>query len=588
MPVCVAGMHRSGTSMVTKLLRDAGLFLGPDAAIMPAAEENPEGFWEHVGFVELNEEILNRLGGGWDCPPPVPADWAAGPLAPLRPRAASLLEPFAGREPWGWKDPRTSLTLPFWQPLLPGLRIVVVVRNPLEVALSLRQRNGFSFALGLTLWQIYHRRLLDDAAPGDRIVTHYDAYFGEPESEIHRLLDFLDLPVDDAVVAHLRSGASSGLRHHRLTLQDLLDAGVSGEVVALYRALCHEAGWRDTDGSRIEPVAPPTDYGPDGDVSVAPLEIGVGGLQRSTVELMVLRRELDEHRRALAGRVARVEELEGALQAHELDRAALDARVVELDRWADSRDNAIRERDAAAEARDAAVRERDQARERIAELEAAIRRRDEARERAMAERDDVEREVMVLRQTVGDQAQHLDALTVRLEALASHEDHLRGLLVGAHDQLLRRDAEVLASLGAALVPHAPAAPAAVAYRGLIERIRDAVAANLPAGAPVLVAGSGDDAVLRLDGRPAWSFPRSPGGPLADFASVDGAAAVTQLEMLRATRGVRFLVVPDPALAWLARQPELERYLADNCPVVVREEGTCVIYDLGSIGGEGPA
>ena len=75
---------------------------------------------------------------------------------------------------WGWKDPRNSLTLPFWQDLVPGLKTLIMVRNPLEVAYSMRERNGTSYAFGLRLWEIYNRRLIEAAGKHDRLVTHYD------------------------------------------------------------------------------------------------------------------------------------------------------------------------------------------------------------------------------------------------------------------------------------------------------------------------------------------------------------------------------------------------------------------------------
>ena len=37
---------------------------------------------------------------------------------------------------WGWKDQRNSLTLPFWEDLLPGLKTVIVVRAARSGALD--------------------------------------------------------------------------------------------------------------------------------------------------------------------------------------------------------------------------------------------------------------------------------------------------------------------------------------------------------------------------------------------------------------------------------------------------------------------
>src|SRR5215213_6653579 len=192
-PVAIVGMHRSGTSMVAKVLQQAGLNLGDEADLMPPADENPEGFYEHLQFVKLNDAVLNVAGAGWDCPPTADFNWDDAALDSFRARARRLAAPLGERLPWGWKDPRTSLTLPFWRSAIGPLRIVAVIRNPLEVVTSLHRRNAFSTALGLTLWQIYAERILDHTSPDERLVTHYDSYFLEPDREIARVLDYFDL-----------------------------------------------------------------------------------------------------------------------------------------------------------------------------------------------------------------------------------------------------------------------------------------------------------------------------------------------------------------------------------------------------------
>src|SRR5262245_43048537 len=126
MEVAIAGMHRSGTSMVASMLRAAGLYLGRDEEMLPPADDNPGGFWEHAEVVALNDAALDRVGAAWDSPPEHPGFDAA---RDLQPRARALIGRFDGYDAWGWKDPRTSLTLPFWRLLLPDLRVVVVVRN---------------------------------------------------------------------------------------------------------------------------------------------------------------------------------------------------------------------------------------------------------------------------------------------------------------------------------------------------------------------------------------------------------------------------------------------------------------------------
>src|SRR5258706_8041773 len=243
MPVSVAGMHRSGTSMVAKLLHLAGLYLGQEEDISGPAPDNLDGFWENAKFVKLNDRLLAVAGGGWDCPRPLPRDWEdLEEFFPLRVRAELLLAEFSGREPWGWKDPRNSITLPFWERFLPQLPVVVCVRNPLEVVRSLQRRNHLSFELGVGLWKTYAESVLQNTSPETRIVTHYESFFSNPEAEIRRLLGFLKLPASDPVVELCLGAVSEGLRHNRSSHQELGD-GVDAEVRDLYAQLSDEAGW---------------------------------------------------------------------------------------------------------------------------------------------------------------------------------------------------------------------------------------------------------------------------------------------------------------------------------------------------------
>ncbi len=235
-------MHRSGTSLVANILRTCGVALGADDDLLPPQEENPEGFWEHAGFVELNEELLSRLGGAWDLPPALTPGWQnTAAVAPLRERAVELVGELDLQEPWGWKDPRNSLTLPFWRSVLPDLKVVACVRQPLEVAESLSQRMYPPRTFPLDLWLAYNRTLLDafDGVPS--LVTHYDSFFHDPEAEIRRLLDSLGLPVDDAVVTRAAGVLNPTIRHQSVRDEAALRRD-EAEVASCYRELCAAAG----------------------------------------------------------------------------------------------------------------------------------------------------------------------------------------------------------------------------------------------------------------------------------------------------------------------------------------------------------
>ena len=58
--IVVVGMHRSGTSAVVRGLKALSVFLGRN--FLDAQPENPTGYWEDKGIVELNERVLKALG----------------------------------------------------------------------------------------------------------------------------------------------------------------------------------------------------------------------------------------------------------------------------------------------------------------------------------------------------------------------------------------------------------------------------------------------------------------------------------------------------------------------------------------------
>ncbi|MEW6441352.1 MAG: sulfotransferase [bacterium] len=240
-PLCIAGMHRSGTSFLTRMLHFCGLDLGDPRDLMPPQKDNPEGFWENLQFVRLNDEILQKLGGGWDFPPELAPGWEHDPiLEPLVVPAAEVVLGFPADRPWGWKDPRNSLTLPFWKRLLRGCQVIVCVRNPLDVAASLRKRATSSEAFSLHLWKTYHESLLR-AGPDACIVTHFDALLAEPERELERILRRLDWSVEPDRLREAAALVKQGRSASRSTEFDLKARGETA-LLDLYRAFADRAG----------------------------------------------------------------------------------------------------------------------------------------------------------------------------------------------------------------------------------------------------------------------------------------------------------------------------------------------------------
>jgi hypothetical protein len=250
MPVAIVGMHRSGTSLLTQLLQRSGLYLGSKDRLFGPNAGNPDGYWEHTGFHRLNEAVLTDLGGSWEAPPPVPERWEGDPrLAGHAAEARRLLGEFSGREPWGWKDPRTSLTLSLWLELIPDLKVVVCIRNPLEVACSLRRRDPFfSYSKAIRLWRLYNDGALQTTA-AQRIVVSYERLLRGSEAELARVLRFVGIAADARVVRDAARAARDDLRHIRFGMADLHAVDCHPEVVELYAYLRVQAaaGWPGGD-----------------------------------------------------------------------------------------------------------------------------------------------------------------------------------------------------------------------------------------------------------------------------------------------------------------------------------------------------
>ena len=149
-PLLIVGMHRSGTALVSRIADRLGIHMGWKL----------QGDHEAVFFVRLNQWMLDQAGADWDWPQPVDGLLAHEALAPLiddylrvtlqSPRSLEFLGPrrlltrrsvFALDEPWGWKDPRTTLLLPVWLRLFPNARVLHVLRHGVDVAQSLKARN---------------------------------------------------------------------------------------------------------------------------------------------------------------------------------------------------------------------------------------------------------------------------------------------------------------------------------------------------------------------------------------------------------------------------------------------------------------
>jgi len=237
--VLVLGMHRSGTSALTRLLNLHGAALGDE--LMPARCDNPTGFWEHSAAVAIHERLLAALGMAWDDPRLLPQGWEATEPAneALVAIGELIAREFAEQPLWAIKDPRLCRFVPLWRRAMAAhgidARVVLVTRAPGEVAASLQARDGLPTAIGNLLWGRY----LVDALHGTEGMPRTLIHYGELLHDWRTAIDGIDAALqlglhrDQHVAAECDRFLSPQLRHHAGDPDAAADALVEPLRIAL-------------------------------------------------------------------------------------------------------------------------------------------------------------------------------------------------------------------------------------------------------------------------------------------------------------------------------------------------------------------
>jgi hypothetical protein len=206
-PVLILGMHRSGTSCLAGSLQQGGLFLGK------VFEENPynkKGNRENERIMNVNNRVLAYNNGSWDNPPKQ-IHWNKE----LQVERDQILNDFRqqSKSVWGFKDPRTLITLPFWIDSLDHCKFVGSFRNPISVAKSLEFRNGMKLDSALDLWKIYNEKLLEIHAKYSFPLISFDLTETEYFEQISRI--FLYLGWSNVKNEHDHKFFDDSLRNHK-------------------------------------------------------------------------------------------------------------------------------------------------------------------------------------------------------------------------------------------------------------------------------------------------------------------------------------------------------------------------------------
>lgn len=233
-PIIILGMHRSGTTLVTKMLENLGLFVGASKEI------NHEALF----FWEINNWIFELH----TAKPELPHN-----IQYTNPKTRKIIEDtlqyyvqsskrkkYLGKLshqynsitsidfPFGWKDPKNTFTLDFWKAIFPNPKIIHVYRNPIDCISSYIERDlkvkdhfewnwkkklkreflltykfNYNFRLynieqGYQLWQEYVSKAIELQQSNPHYYSiQYEQLLAKPEENIKNLCAFCELPVNE-------------------------------------------------------------------------------------------------------------------------------------------------------------------------------------------------------------------------------------------------------------------------------------------------------------------------------------------------------------------------------------------------------
>lgn len=258
--ILIAGMHRCGTSALAGVLAHSGVDFGKNL-LASKADENALGFYEDAAVLALNDHFLYSLHSSWDDTRPLEIDLHQKAIDLFQKDIQKLVSnQFSDQDIIGIKDPRFSLLFPFWKSTLESMgyeiKLIVPFRHPLEIARSLKKRNGFDYERSALLIQNYYAALSQHSADQDQMAIDYASLLSDTDQCLSRLAAWLALPFET-----LRATANDLVRQDLKTQtiseqDDFSEFGSAAEAMQhLYVALT-AAENASTNRVSVEPIKP--------------------------------------------------------------------------------------------------------------------------------------------------------------------------------------------------------------------------------------------------------------------------------------------------------------------------------------------
>ncbi|MBI4962353.1 MAG: hypothetical protein HY913_03680 [Desulfomonile tiedjei] len=242
----ILGMHRSGTSAVSRVVNLLGVDLG--SSLLPPAPDNPTGFWEHKEIVEINERLFYVLGRHWTSYLTSLPDkwWLRQDIQELQQRLVGLVQRDFGQSMlWGLKDPRLCRLLPLWLRVFSQINCraycLHTIRNPLEVADSLGKRDRLPRNVSFILWLQHVLEAERETRDLPRTFITYDRLLEDWRSTVRGAAKAFHWDWDDAIDVvgpQVDAFLNPRMRHHDRTSNLQKDYGsMPGLVAAAYEVL---------------------------------------------------------------------------------------------------------------------------------------------------------------------------------------------------------------------------------------------------------------------------------------------------------------------------------------------------------------
>lgn len=183
--VLVLGMHRSGASAVTSALSAMGLYVGAEHELTGGTREDSRDFLERRDMRLICDDLLHRSGADWwklsdFAPDAISSEVVGNNLEAIR----TLTEELDSQGNWVLKDPRLCLLLPLFRQVREASLAICVVRDPVEVAQSLKKLHGIPLHAGFALWEFYNRSMVRHVKDLNRVVVNYNRLVEDPSAEV--------------------------------------------------------------------------------------------------------------------------------------------------------------------------------------------------------------------------------------------------------------------------------------------------------------------------------------------------------------------------------------------------------------------